>query len=181
MNGVVVPGIDGSGPEHWQTLWEASDPGLVRFAPASWTAPDRDDWRRALRAAIVAAGPDAIVIAHSLGCLAAVDVLTAPDAPPCAGVFLVAVPDVDGPRYPDAAASFRPVRPTPIGVPAVVVASTDDEFGPFAAVAGFAADLEARLVVAGAHGHLNALSGIGHWPEGRALLEDFAAELRSAV
>ncbi|WP_395330151.1 alpha/beta hydrolase [Novosphingobium sp. BL-8H] len=29
---VVLPGIGGSGPAHWQTLWEQADPRMQRFA-----------------------------------------------------------------------------------------------------------------------------------------------------
>ncbi|MRG59747.1 serine hydrolase family protein [Agromyces sp. CFH 90414] len=175
MIGVVVPGIDGSGPEHWQTLWEQGDSGLARFAPSSWEAPERDDWRLALAAAVSAAGPRAIVIAHSLGCLAAVDVLL--DRLPAGGAFLVAPPDVDGPAYPDAAASFRGIRPAPLAVPAIVVASDDDPFSSPAATARFAGAIGASVVSVGAHGHLNAASGLGDWPEGRRLLAAFAAGL----
>lgn len=174
MIGVVVPGIDGSGEAHWQTRWEAADADLRRFTPASWDAPDRDDWRIALVDALRAAGPDAVVVAHSLGCLAAVDALVTGGAP-CRGAFLVAPPDVDGPGYPDAAASFRDIALAPLPVPAVVVASDDDPLSDRVATERFARALGATLVFVGSYGHLNAASGLGDWPEGRRLLAAFAA------
>ncbi|QAY72408.1 hypothetical protein ET445_02695 [Agromyces protaetiae] len=180
MRGIVVPGIDGSGETHWQTRWEAADPALVRFAPTSWSAPDRDDWRAALTTALHAAGADAVVIAHSLGCLASVDALgtiaeaSAPDAPAVRAALLVAPPDVDGPTFPAAAATFRDIRPSLLGTPALVVASEDDPFSSPAASRAFAAAVGAEIVFVGARGHLNGASGLGDWAEGLALLESLA-------
>ncbi|WP_350348101.1 alpha/beta hydrolase [Agromyces sp. G08B096] len=175
MIGVVVPGIDGSGETHWQTSWERAEPEFTRFAPSSWSEPERDDWRLALAAALTAAGPRAIVVAHSLGCLAAVDALL--DRLPAAGAFLVAPPDVDGPAYPEAAASFRGIRLARLDVPALVVASDDDPFSSSAATARFADAIGAGVVSVGRFGHLNAASGLGDWPEGRRLLAAFAIGL----
>ncbi len=31
---IILPGIGGSGIEHWQTHWEAQDPSMKRFAPS---------------------------------------------------------------------------------------------------------------------------------------------------
>jgi uncharacterized protein len=41
---VIVPGIDGSDEQHWQSIWEAEwGPTATRIAVASWTAPDLGD------------------------------------------------------------------------------------------------------------------------------------------
>jgi predicted alpha/beta hydrolase family esterase len=40
---VIVPGIGGSGPEHWQSRWQVALPGTVRIAPASWDEPVLED------------------------------------------------------------------------------------------------------------------------------------------
>ena len=42
MHLVIIPGIGGSGPTHWQTLWESD--GSTRIAPSSWDEPDLADW-----------------------------------------------------------------------------------------------------------------------------------------
>ncbi|MGZ7224897.1 alpha/beta hydrolase, partial [Streptococcus pyogenes] len=33
---LVLPGISGSGQDHWQSLWEAADTSFRRFRPSSW-------------------------------------------------------------------------------------------------------------------------------------------------
>ena len=48
---ILMPGIWNSGPTHWQTLWEAADPAIVRFEPSDWDVPVRSEWIAALEAA----------------------------------------------------------------------------------------------------------------------------------
>ncbi len=49
MHYVIIPGINGSGQEHWQTLWQhAWGPSASRIGPSSWDNPDLDDWCVAL-------------------------------------------------------------------------------------------------------------------------------------
>ncbi len=93
---VVVPGVDGSGPQHWQSLWLRDTSGAVRTAPRSWDTPDREDWSGSLDRASDAVGAQpALVVAHGLGCRAAV--LWAARTPGrVAGPFCVAPPDVAG-------------------------------------------------------------------------------------
>ncbi len=39
MRVVIVPGINGSDADHWQSHWERSSSGWKRIAPASWDEP----------------------------------------------------------------------------------------------------------------------------------------------
>lgn len=59
---VIVPGIGGSGPGHWQSHWQEIHPDAVRIAPASWDLPGLPDWIAALERA-VAGAPAAPVVA----------------------------------------------------------------------------------------------------------------------
>ena len=173
---VIVPGIDGSGPDHWQTRWQADLPA-VEIQPSSWAEPDLDDWRHALDAA-VAGVVDPVLVAHSLGCLAgAAWLLDAPGRVERA--FLVAPPDPAGRQFPRAAPSFVRDYPGPLPCPALVVASANDPYSSVAAARRQAATWGAGLVVTGDHGHLNADSGLGDWAYGRALLTDLCAGLAS--
>jgi len=171
---VIVPGIDGSGPDHWQTRWQADLPA-VRFEPSSWSEPDLDDWQAALDAA-VSSVDDAVLVTHSLGCLAAAAWLL--DHPGrVSGAFLVAPPDPDGPQFPRAAPSFVRGYPGPLPSPALVVASANDPYCTLAAARRQGRTWRAGLVVTGDDGHLNADSGLGAWPTGRSLLAAFCAGL----
>src|SRR5215475_4222196 len=73
---VTVPGLHGSGAEHWQTWLERQFPGAVRVEQDAWTAPDLDAWSDRLVETLLALdeGPHALV-AHSFGCLATLHAL----------------------------------------------------------------------------------------------------------
>jgi predicted alpha/beta hydrolase family esterase len=174
---VVLPGIGGSGAEHWQSLWEREAPSFRRFRPASWDAPDLEDWTAALLRAVEEAPGDVLLVAHSLACLLVAHAAgSMPDR--VRGAFLVAVPDPDGPVFPEAAAGFRSVPAAPLPFPALIVASSDDPYGTPGHARRRAETWGAGLVEIGAHGHINGASGLGDWPEGRRLLAAFAAGLR---
>jgi len=174
MSTIVMPGIGGSGPGHWQTLWEQAAPTLQRFAPSSWDEPDLDDWWRALDRA-VGEGPS-LLLAHSLSCLLAVRWAHAhPER--VAGMVLVAPPDPAGPSFPASLAAFTEgldVRP---GVPALIIASDDDEYCDEERSIALAKQWGIPRVSVGRLGHINAASGIGDWPEGWRLVEAFKAGL----
>ena len=45
---LTVPGLDGSGPEHWQTLWERRLDRCERVQMGDWAYPERSKWVRQL-------------------------------------------------------------------------------------------------------------------------------------
>ncbi len=165
---IVLPGIYNSGPTHWQTLWE-QDPAFVRFTPSDWDVPTRADWVAALEAAVVVAPEPPVLVAHSLACLL-VPVWAAQTTLPVAGAMLVAPVDPDAEAFPEAAAEFAEFPREPLPFPSLVVGSVNDHYASEEYARGFAADLGADFVVAGALGHINADSGLGDWPQGREFL-----------
>lgn len=184
MRYLLIPGIHGSGPGHWHTHWEHElGDACVRLAPRSWDEPEQDDWIAAVGRGIDAlTGPDrgadrVVLVAHSLGCLAAASRLTRePGDERIAGAFLVAPPDREAPSVPAPAAAFAcPAAALP--VPTVVVASEDDPYATLPRTRRMADAWAAPLVDVGAHGHLNEESGLGAWPVGRGLLTAFVAGL----
>ncbi|MEV0096824.1 alpha/beta fold hydrolase [Streptomyces sp. NPDC050738] len=172
---VIIPGIDGSDGQHWQTLWEREwGTSAVRISPASWSTPDLDDWVNAVHKAYDDAcrqDSRVVLVAHSLGCWAASSWLSKNPSRPVAGAFLVAPPDPRGPAFPSqAAATFIEVSAQPLPCPALVVGSTNDPYCTPEAAVDFAARWEARWHLSGAFGHINSASGLGAWPHGRELL-----------
>ncbi|MTH67971.1 alpha/beta fold hydrolase [Agromyces bracchium] len=181
---VIVPGIGGSGPEHWQSRWEAALPGTVRIAPGSWDEPDLSDWVAAIERAVASTPARPVLVAHSLGCLAVAHWAVETDAASAriAGAFLVAPPDPAGPEFPSAAVAGGFTLPLgPLGIPATVLASSDDPYAELAWSAAAAAGWGAGFIDLGARGHVNAASGLGEWPEGLQLLEDAATTARRAA
>jgi uncharacterized protein len=170
---LIVPGIYNSGPEHWQSLWEAKYPHFQRVMQRDWDHPVCDEWVAALEQAVADAGPQAIIVAHSMGCLTVAH-WAASTQLPVAGALLVSVPDPTGPNFPAEAVGFAPVPLTSMPFKSIVVASSDDPYGSFDYMQRCASAWGSRFVPIGAKGHINASSGLGDWPEGYALLETLA-------
>lgn len=171
---LTVPGLGGSGPSHWQTLWEQSVPGVHRADLGMWNTPHRNSWVTKLDEAIRHAEAPVILVAHSLGCLAVAwwaQLSPQPYGWPVAGALLVAPADTD---RPDACAELKAFAPSPripLPFPSMVVASTDDPWITIDRAHSLAAEWGSHFVDVGDTGHINAASGIGRWPEGLDLLD----------
>ena len=171
---IILPGLGGSGKTHWQSLWERDHPRARRFRPSSWDEPILSDWMAALTQAVSAAETPPVLVAHSLSCLLVAHWQKA-SAHPVAGAFLVGVPDPKAVIFPPEVGGFADVPETPFRFPALIVASSDDPYATLDHTRLRAAQWGAGLVEAGALGHINGPSGIGDWPQGRALLAAFGA------
>lgn len=175
---ITVPGLGGSGEDHWQTRWERSRPGTVRADLVTWTSPDRDGWVARLDQAIRRAEAPVILVAHSLGCLAVAwwaRLSPPPSGWPVVAALLVAPADVDRADAPDELRGFRPAPAAPLPFRSVVVASTDDPWIDAGRARILAAAWGSRYVEAGPLGHVNAASGVGDWQDGQMLLDQLIA------
>ena len=166
---LIVPGLNGSGSDHWQTWFERQLPGCVRVVQSDWSDAHLPRWSAKLRRELNRAPGSIWIVAHSFGCLAAVQ--AAFDYRERVwGVMLVAPADPD--RF--GLASVIPQRP--LGVPAVVVASTNDSWMSYESAADWADELGAELINLGAAGHINVEAGFGPWPRGLAILKALQRE-----
>ena len=41
---LILPGLNSSGPQHWQTRWEQADPSFRRVQQKDWETPQLSDW-----------------------------------------------------------------------------------------------------------------------------------------
>jgi Predicted esterase of the alpha/beta hydrolase fold len=173
MRYVIAPGYLDSDEGHWQTLWQRQwGSAAVRTAPESWVEPEFDDWQAALDAVVE---PGAMILAHSLGCLATLAWLGRHPGV-AAGTFLVAVPDPGRADFPSTIRGFA--RPSaPVADPALMVGSTDDPYASWQYTTRTAELLGVELVTVEGGGHLSTASGRGPWPEGRAVFDAFLASL----
>ena len=169
---LIVPGWGDSGPDHWQSLWEADNPGFRRVAQRDWLYPICADWVETLAAAIRAGDRPVVLVAHSLGCLAVAHLHDA--GLPVRGALLVAPPDVERPDYPAVSEGFTPIPRDRLPFASILVASRTDPFIAFDRSRELASAWGSRLVDAGDRGHVNADAGLGPWALGEQLL----AELR---
>src|ERR1700732_4529792 len=130
---LLIPGLGGSGPDHWQSRWEAKIPAVRRIVQADWEKPELDTWRDRIVEEVERAARPVILVAHSLGVLAAVHA-----APLLAkgvscgkvkGGFLVAPPSAKVLAALDALdPAFLTVPGIPLPFPSLVIASRDDPF-----------------------------------------------------
>lgn len=170
---LTVPGLGGSGPSHWQTLWEQSRPDTSRVELGMWNTPHRNAWVTKLDQAIRNAQAPVVLAAHSLGCLAVAwwaELTNQPFGYPVVGALLVAPADVERNDAPELAA-FRPTPRKALPFPSILVASTDDPWISIDRARALSRDWGSHFVDAGPQGHLNAASGIGWWEEGQVLLD----------
>jgi predicted alpha/beta hydrolase family esterase len=172
---LIIPGLGGSGPDHWQTRWGQKLSTARRVEQRDWDMPKCEEWVAAITGAIEQATRPVILVAHSLGVIAAVHASSAV-APWVEGAFFVAAPSEERiADIPQIDPAFRPYPREQLPFPSVLIASHDDLYASFAQSEAMARDWGARLIDAGPAGHINAESGHGPWPEG---LLQFAAFMK---
>ncbi len=172
----MIPGIAGSGAEHWQTRWERRYPGHARVEQRDWDRPELDEWLRSLAKAIDAADAPPVLAAHSLGCVLVAHAVRKAPALRVRAALLVAPADVDtlAATMP-VIGSFVPIPLAPLPFPTTVVAGRDDPYVAFERARRFAEAWGSAFVDAGEVGHINAASGLGDWDAGRGHLEALLA------
>lgn len=170
---LTVPGLDNSGPSHWQSIWERERGDMLRVDLGAWDRPHRNSWVTRLNLAIRDARRPVVLVAHSLGCHA-VAWWAAMERPaygdPVVGALLVAPPEVDVAPVDERLKSFGATPKGPLPFPSIVVASQDDPYIHFHRARRLAQFWGGRFADAGAVGHINAQSELGDWPFGQFLL-----------
>lgn len=180
---LIVPGLNNSGPAHWQTLWERELPHAARVELGSWDDPHRNTWVNHLNLAIHKAGRPVILVAHSLAChvVAWWNEYERPAASgPVLGALLVAPPEVEKGAVDQRLARFGPVMRTALPFPSILVASRDDHYISFGRARRLARIWNSRFIDAGWLGHINADSGIRDWPFGQFLLRQLQGAIAPA-
>lgn len=176
MRTLIIPGINGSGPAHWQTLWEEKY-GLERVEQRDWVNPDLAEWISTLNEAVTANPERVVLVAHSLGCLAVAHWARAYPANTgqVLSALLVAPPNVElSPGIPQALRNFAIYEVIPFST--ILVGSENDYHMTLEAARKLARHWGSRFVNAGPAGHINVDSGHGPWPAGEALYEELINE-----
>ncbi|WP_028659735.1 RBBP9/YdeN family alpha/beta hydrolase [Nocardioides insulae] len=191
---VLVPGLRGPAPKHWQT-WlshRQTDQGRqVRTVPLR--GRDHDDLAERvadLEEAVSAAAGPVVIAAHSAGVITTVHWAARHPASTGAvrGALLATPPDLVSPlaeEYPSldrlAAGGWTPVPRHRLPFPSVVAVSTDDRIGDLPRIEEYGAAWGSRLENLGAVGHLNPAAGYGPWWRGEELLAQLGMPLRVDV
>jgi predicted alpha/beta hydrolase family esterase len=176
MTTLLLPGLGGSGPGHWQTLWRESSPKAELVEQDDWNAPDLDGWIARVAAAVDRA-PGALIVAHSLACALVAHLAERHSDLLIGGALLVAPADVDDrTRTPASVASFAPMPLERLPFPSIVVGSSNDPTVSIGRAMLFAYAWGSRFVHLRDSGHINVASGFGRWSDGQRL----AKQLRAA-
>ncbi|MDQ2747386.1 MAG: alpha/beta hydrolase [Acidobacteriota bacterium] len=169
---LIVPGINNSSPQHWQSLWEAQFPDQFRRVEQSnWDTPICADWIETIEAEVQKESPEnVILVAHSLGCIAIAQ-WAKRFGTRIKGAFLAAPCDCEAGSFTFETKGFTPIPLEKLPFKSLVAASTNDEYISLERAEQFAAAWGSGLVNVGAKGHLNAGAGFGEWDEGLEILK----------
>ncbi len=172
---VLHPGWQNSGPTHWQSHWQLSEPRTSRVMQNNWLQPERDAWVQVLDQHLQTVGEPVLLAAHSLGCITLAHWAQRSTYTHLVhAALLVAPADVASPSTPDELAGFAPIPMTTLPFPTLLVASDNDPFCQLARAHAFAQAWGAHFTVLKGAGHINAESGLGGWPAGLSLLHALA-------
>lgn len=173
---LLLPGFKNSGAGHWQTIWEATQPfapvPVARLQHANWDEPDFAEWRSELEQHLFRERETTFfLVCHSLGCLNALSV--ARGGGNVSGALFVAPANPAREGFPEQITGF----PSPLDYegrppfPITLVASRNDPYATWEWSQKVAQHLQChQFVDLGQRGHVNADSGLGHWPQGAALV-----------
>ncbi len=165
---LMLPGSHNSGPDHWQTHWEAAFSNMRRVGQDDWEIPLYADWSRRLSEAVQRCERPVLLVAHSVGTALVTRWSHEADTRRVAGAFLVAPSDVDQlagtPGNP--MRGFEPIIMQRLPFPSFVLASRNDERVAFARAEAFASAWGSHLVDVGNLGHIGSAVKLGVWPQG---------------
>lgn len=181
---LTVPGFHGSDENHWQTWLEHQFPDSERLTGVNWESPRIYPWAEALEKQLDTMPGQAILVAHSFGCL--VSALIASWRPEkVAGVILVA------PAAPQRFSLYGPIKESQknlqtiagtlpdqhLNMLGVLVASKNDPWMSVVQADQLSRDWGLAFYNAGNAGHINSESGYGAWP----LIKDFVSAMLEAI
>jgi serine hydrolase len=179
---LILPGLGGAGPDHWQTAWQKAFPSMRRVEQAEWEKPVYADWSARLTDTVARAERPIVLVAHSLGTSLTMRwAFEQPEhAKKVAGAFLVAPTDRD---HFDASPSspvrgWGPMILKRLPFSSMVIASRNDDRVSFERAETFAAAWGSTLVDAGNLGHIGSAAKLGLWPFGLFYFGQFVGSLK---
>ncbi|QNK74740.1 alpha/beta hydrolase [Variovorax sp. PAMC28562] len=179
---LLLPGWQNSDAGHWQSRWETLY-GDRRVEQHEWMHPRRGDWSARLEEEVLAAPSRVILVAHSLGCiLVAAWAAHSRNTQKVHAALLVAPGDVERDDLRQMIPGWAPIVRRTLPFKALMIAADNDPYCTIDRSRHMAADWGVRFVdsvdagIGGEGGHLNSESGLGDWPQGRALLNEISKE-----
>lgn len=171
INYFIVPGLGGSGSDHWQTYFEKTQQNFQRIEQNDWENPDIEEWIKNVDKAIAGYEPESVVlVAHSLGCLTVAEWSKRFNRK-IKGALLVAPPDADLLQEKLQRKLFEETPEKIINTKTIVVASSNDHWASVDRQKKYAESWGSDFINIGNAGHINNLSGYGVWNQGLEILK----------
>nr|WP_294875973.1 alpha/beta hydrolase [uncultured Pedobacter sp.] len=169
---VIIPGLGGSGDDHWQSFWSRSFDKVIRLEQENWDEPELGKWLEKLNEAVEKLDYPVILVAHSLAVSLVLHWAARYDQSNIKGALLVAPADVDSPEHtPDVVRGFAPMPTIKLAFPSIVVASVNDPYLDLNRAKYFAEKWGSEFINIGEKGHINSDSKLGFWEEGQLILQ----------
>jgi len=179
VNVLIVLGLYGSGPEHWQSQWEKTSSEFSRVHQQDWDTPICEEWLRSLDNTIRQWNDHVVLVGHSLGSVTIAH-WAARFGRKIVGALLVAPSDTEAATFPQGTTGFAPIPKVAFPFPSIVIGSTDDPYITVERVEELSAAWRSRLIMLGEFGHISTADGFGPWPEGLQYVADLKAGAISA-
>jgi predicted alpha/beta hydrolase family esterase len=179
---LIIPGLHGSGPAHWQSWLQARLRG-VRVEQSDWRVADLERWSARI-GEVIDEAPQVphVAVAHSFGCLALAhclwsrrDTVRRDDARGGVRAALLVAP-ADPDRF--GVASRLPQDD--LGVPSTVLASDTDPWMAADSAARWAAAWGSAFINLGDAGHINTEAGFGPLPRALHITQALARRVEQA-
>lgn len=169
---LVVPGLNDSGPAHWQTWLEAQHGRrAVRVEQDDWARADLARWTQRIQTTLARhPGSRWVAVAHSFGCLALLRFL-ALGGEGVHSALLVA--PADPAKF--GVCAQLPQAQLPIAT--VLMASETDPWMKFESACAWARVWGSQIISLGDAGHINTEAGFGPLPQAKVLVEQMMQHL----
>lgn len=169
-NILILPGLGGSGPQHWQSIWEHKY-NFIRVEQKDWDTPKCSDWIETINNQVKKHDPNKVIlVGHSLACIT-IAYWAQKFNVTIKAALLVAPSDTEADTYPLGTTGFMPVPLIKLPFKSITVTSGDDYYVTTERAKLFADSWGSDLINIGNAGHINVSSGFGEWNEGLEFLK----------
>ena len=176
---LIAPGLGGSEPEHWQSIWEKENPEYRRIKQNNWDYPVCNDWVASFEKEVLHSINDIVIVAHSLACITLAH-WAKHTKHTIKGALLVAPPDVERKDFPERASGFSPIPLHKLPFKSILIASTNDQYSTIERSEQLANAWGSRFVNVGNKGHINCASNLASWGEGKLHLNKLLNDITNS-
>ena len=173
---LIAPGLGGSEPNHWQSIWAKEHPEYKRIEQKDWHHPICKDWVETIDTEVLNSKNDVVMVAHSLACITLAH-WAKHTKHTIKGALLVAPPDVEREDILIKVSGFSPIPLQKLPFKSILIASTTDQYTTIERSEQFANAWGSLFVNIGDKGHINLQSNIGNWEEGKFILQNFLSKI----